>query len=114
MRLLSSEEKVIIELFANKLDQLERVQLLEDLSNSSAETVSSGGSRVIFEIENYQRPPYEGQHLYGAEGRALDDDGTELSVQIYADQNGRLLELEIVRWDFNDIINPKWDTLKVF
>ncbi len=77
-------------------------------------TVVADGARVIFEIAGYQRPPYRGQHPFGVEGKMLDSDNTELSVLLYADENGRLLELEFIRWDSNDPLSPQWGTLKVF
>jgi hypothetical protein len=56
-----------------------------------------------------------GIYSYGpfGEGRMLDSDGTELSVLLHADENGRLLELEFMRWDSSDLLGPNWETLRL-
>lgn len=41
----------------------------------------------------------------------LDGDGVDLSVLLYADENGHLLELEFIRWDASDLVGPQWNTL---
>lgn len=42
-----------------------------------------------------------------------DSDGAELSVQLYADENKRLLELELIRRDSTDLLGPGWATLQL-
>jgi hypothetical protein len=111
MRLLSNEEKFLLGKFADKLDGVEGAQLLSDAERATATTVANG-ARVMFEIAEYQRPSYRGQHSFGVEATMLDSDNEEMTVLLYADENGRLLELEFVRWDSNDIICPQWNTLK--
>ncbi len=44
----------------------------------------------------------------------LDKDGAELSVLLHADENGRLFELEFVRWDEGPLVGPEWGTLKLY
>jgi hypothetical protein len=114
MRSLLEGEKVLIARFAEKLDDAERSQLLADAAHAMAKVAAADGSRILFEIADYQRPTYRGQHLFGVEGTMLDSDNTELSVLLHADENGRLLELEFIRWDSNDLLSPQWNTLKVF
>lgn len=114
MRFLSDSERRLIACFAERLDGDEREQLLKDAAHAMARTATADGSRISFEIAGYQRPPYRGQHSYGAEGRMLDSDNVELSVVLHADENGRLLELELIRWDSSDLIDPQWETLRVF
>ncbi|MET3109526.1 hypothetical protein AAKU67_004495 [Oxalobacteraceae bacterium GrIS 2.11] len=115
MRELSENEKNLISIFAQKLPSEEKEQLLVDTSNAMAKEVTEDGSVVRFEISGYQRPPYRGQHLFRVEGKMLDSDSVELSVLLYADENNRLLELEIIRWDTNStLINPQWDTLQIY
>ncbi|MDR6537127.1 hypothetical protein J2739_002900 [Variovorax soli] len=99
--------------FANRLEEGERSQLLEDLEKASAAPATPDGSRVMFFIAGYERPQYRGQHPFGVEGRMLDSDGTELSVLLHADENGRLLELEFLRWDSFDLLGPNWKTLRL-
>jgi hypothetical protein len=43
-----------------------------------------------------------------------DRDGAELAVDLYADPNNRLLELEIVRYEQGDLIDPDWTTLELY
>ena len=111
MRALTHEEKLLISAFASKLGVGEREQLIEDMKNATASPATPDGSRIIFDIEGYQRPPYRGQHPLHIEGRMLDGDGVELTVLLHADENGRLFELELIRWDSSDLLRPQWDTL---
>jgi hypothetical protein len=112
-RPLSREERNLIARVAEKLGGKDGKQLVADLEDASAESETPDGSRILFEISGYARPPYRGQHPYGVEGKMLDRDGTELSVLLHADENGRLLELEFVRWDAGDLVGPDWETLKL-
>lgn len=114
MRQLTHEEQMLIMEFASKLEEGDRQRLLEDLRSAAATSVDPDGSRVMFEISGYERPPYRGQHLIGVEGRMLDGDGVDLSVLLYADENGHLLELEFIRWDASDLVGPRWDTLTLW
>lgn len=111
MRKLTREEELLIADFAGKLDEAERRQLLDDLKNASVSSVARDGSRVMFQIIGYERPRYRGQHPFAVEGRMLDGDGSELTVLLFADENGRLLELELIRWDAGDLLGPRWETL---
>ena len=58
-------------------------------------------------------PTYRGQHVFPVEGTVQDSDGASVSVLLHQDENDRLYELELVRYDDGDLINPKWETLKV-
>jgi hypothetical protein len=89
MRSPSKEEKELITRFAEKLGHAEKSQLLADISHATAHEVTSDGSRIAFEIDDYQRPEYSGQHTFTVEGRMLDLDNAELSVCLYADANGK-------------------------
>lgn len=114
MRPLTHEERMLIATIASKLGESERTQLLEDLKLTLATRCTPDGSRIGFEILGYERPPYQGQHPFGVEGRMLDGDGAELSVLLHADVNGRLLELEFIRWDSKSILGPCWGTLRLY
>lgn len=111
MRPLTQDEKKLITTFASRLTENERRQLLADMMKATASLDVPDGARIRFEIADYSRPEYRGQHPFGVEGRMLDSDGVELSVLLHADENGRLLELEFIRWDSSDLIGPKWETL---
>ena len=113
MRPLTSAEKFVIRQFAEKLRRRECEELLEDMENAIAETAVNDGSRIIFTIEGYERPAYRGQHPFGVEGKVRDHDGADLSVLLHADENGRLLELELVRFNDGDVVEPDWSTLQL-
>jgi len=114
MRSLTCEEKNLIASFASKLGQIECDQLLSDLRNATVSSINSDSSCIIFEIAGYQRPPYDGQHLFSVEGKMLDRDGAEVTVLLYADQNNRLLELEFIRWESGALLEPLWNTLEIY
>ena len=114
MREISHIEKGLIGRFADKLPDLERQQLLADLEKASVQNETRDASSIIFQIAGYNRPPYQGQHSFGPEGRMLDQDGAELSVCLYADENGHLLELELIRWGSGDLLGPLLNTLDVW
>ena len=67
-------------------------------------------SRLLFVLPGYDRPEYEGQRAYPVEGTMQDEDGAELTVLLYADQNDNLYEMEIVRWAEGSLKAPKWNT----
>jgi hypothetical protein len=113
-RPLTSEERDLIARIAEKLGGSEGAQLLADSKNASAMSGTADSSRVLFEIPGYERPAYKGQHPYGVEGKMLDQDGAELSVLLHADENGRLFELEFIRWGEGNLIAPDWSTLKLY
>jgi hypothetical protein len=114
MRPLTSREKDLLRRMADKLRDQERKQLLADLERAVADPLTSDGSRIRFEIAGYQRPPRQGQHLLGVEGKTHDRDGTELTVLLHADENGRLLELEVIRWGQGDLTDPDWNALSLY
>ncbi|MBB3179962.1 hypothetical protein FHW64_004385 [Variovorax sp. Sphag1AA] len=103
----------LIARIAEKLATDERTQLMTDAANATVESVVSDESRLIFHIAGYRRPPGGGQHLYGAEGTMLDGDSAPLEVLLFADKDGRLLELEFVRYDPGDLVGPRWETLNI-
>jgi len=37
-----------------------------------------------------------------------------LAFDLFADENDRLLELELLRWDGGDVIDPDWTTLRLY
>jgi hypothetical protein len=113
MRVVSGEERTLIALLAEKLDEVRRRQLLADLAAAEAEDAVDDRSRVIFHIGGYHRPPYRGQHPFPVDATLLDADGANISVVLYADENGRLLELEFIRNGEGDLLGPDWKTLTV-
>jgi hypothetical protein len=113
-RPLAGEEQDFIARVAEKLGGRNGSQLLADAKSASAISETADSSRILFEIPGYMRPDYKGQHPYGVEGKMLDQDGVELTLLLHADENGRLLELEFIRWGEGNLINPNWNTLKLY
>jgi hypothetical protein len=113
-RPLTKGERVLIAHIGTKLGGSEGAQLLADLENASAVSATEDSSRIQFNIAGYVRPPYKGQHPYGIEGKMLDEDGADLTVLLHADENGRLFELEFIRWGEGNLIDPDWDSLQLY
>jgi len=111
---LTGDEKLVISRIAEMLPGNKRLQLMADMENAIAEARDDDGSRVVFQIIGYQRPPYKGQHSFGIAGKLSDKDGTELWLDLYADENDRLLELEIIRPGPGRILGPDWSSLVLF
>lgn len=111
-RLTDHEYSALIEL-SKRLGSDQQKQLLDDLKKCTVEEATKDGSRLLFSIDGYDRPPYKGQHAYPVEGTVTDSDGAELSVSLYADENNRVLELELLKWGDALIQKPNWDTFKV-
>lgn len=114
MRALTLRERSLIEAFAQRLAFADKYQLSTDLEASVVDYENADGSLLGFRISNYLRPAYRGQHSFDVEGRMLDADGADVSVILYADENHRLLEMEILRWDSRGLIAPRWETLQLF
>ena len=113
-RSLANADVDVIRLVAGKLPADAGRQLLLDLDSATAESVIPDGSRVQFTLADYQRPPYQGQRSFGVSGRLLDSDGTSLSFDLFADEKGRLFELELIRWGDGELISPDWSTLELY
>lgn len=114
MRQLTSDEKYVIREIARRLPANERDKLLSDMERATAVSVLGDASRTAFTIAGYERPAYRGQHPFGVEGKVKDRDGSDLSVLLHADENGKLLELELVRFDEGEVIGPDWSTLRLW
>lgn len=113
-RPLTETEKNVVRKVAERLESAVQRQLLDDLNRSDVEPETPDGSRLIFHILGYSRPPTSGQHSFGVEGDLRDKDGTKLSFDLYADRNGRLFEFELIRWGEGDLIEPDWSLLKLY
>lgn len=113
-RSLTDAEELVIRRVAEKLPKERQLRLLDDLAQATAELATPDGTRIVFNISGYQRPPYRGQHSFGVEGELFDKDGVKLSFDLFADENDRLLELELIRWDEGVVIEPNWSTFKVY
>jgi hypothetical protein len=96
-----------------RLPKDKQAVLLDDLVNASVQEENEDCSRIIFNICGYVRPQYRGQHSYGIEGSLQDMDGTSVSVDLFADENNRLLEMELIRWGNGNLQKPDWATLSL-
>jgi hypothetical protein len=114
MRSLSAVERFIIEQMADKMPAPIRSTLLKDLEVASVTDALGDGAKISFSLRNYERPIYRGQHSYGVEGKLLDEDGVEISVILYADENNHVLELEFIRWGEGELKALNLDTLRLF
>ncbi len=113
-RELTPDEVSAIKSVAERLSSEQRRQLLQDMVGASARSETPDGSRIRFDIECYERPVYRGQHSFGVQGELLDQDESKLSFDLFADENGRLLEMELIRWGEGGLISPDWSTLKLY
>lgn len=109
-RPLNANETQIIQGFAEQVSNEEQYQILRDLAGLSVQSVIADGEVIAFEIEGYERPPYIGQYDLEVDAQVVDSDGAVIGIVLYMDQNGRLLELEYIRWDWQKIQDPQWDT----
>ena len=109
-RPLNANEIRIIKGFAEQVSKEDQRQILCDLAELSVRSATEDGEVIAFEIEGYQRPPYSGQRDLDVDARVLDSDGAVIGIVLYTDQNGRLFELEYIRWDFQNIRDPQWHT----
>ena len=114
MRHLTATEHGLVAALVAKLDEAMRLRVLQDLESSFVEDDLPDKSRLVFHIRGYERPVYKGQHAFPVDGTLRDSDGAELSVALYADENGRLLELEVIRHDGSDVIRPDLSTLQIY
>ncbi|WP_157006715.1 DUF6984 family protein [Luteibacter yeojuensis] len=115
MRRLTELERKALFALANAVGKDdEREQLMSDLEHCFVEEASPDGSRVVFHIDGYQRPPYRGQDAFRGkdhfplEGTVKDSDGTDMDMAIYLDKNNRLLEFELVKHAVGPIGKPDW------
>jgi hypothetical protein len=112
MRRLNANEAALVTGLVANLDEATRSQAMKDLANAAAVPVTEDNSRIVFDITGYARPAYHGQHAIGREAKMRDRDDAALSIVLYADENGRLLELEFIRWAGGALQGPNWGTLE--
>lgn len=112
-RSLTETENMLVTRMAGKLPDRQRAQIIADLARATAEPLNDDSSIVRFEIDGYQRVPSIGRHT-SVDGVAKDGDGAQLNVILFTDQNDRLYELEIVRFESGAIVGPDWKTLEFY
>jgi hypothetical protein len=90
-----------------------RAQIMADLAQATALPMNDDDTIIRFEIPGYQHPPKSGGRVI-ADSRAKDQDGAYLDVILFTDENDRLYELEIVRFEEGKVIGPDWNTLTFY
>jgi hypothetical protein len=114
MRELKAVEKLIVRTLAEKLDPMQRDQLLSDIAHAQVEPLNDSGTILRFHITGYSRPVPEGDQLFPVEAKAKDLDGADLEITLHHDRNGRLLDLEIIRWESGPFVEPRMESLVVY
>jgi hypothetical protein len=107
---LSKDERRLIDLVAERLDENTRKALLRDAAEA---TVTVDGDFLLFELRDYDRPPYVGHSNLPMEGKLRDVHGGAVSALINTDQNGRVLEIEFVWWENEGGTALDWSTLEI-
>lgn len=112
-RLITDAEKLVRQMAAH-LPIEESRSILSDLSNATLEEANEDGMIVSFSLQGYSHPKLDGQRAYNVEGSVQDKDGSQLNLALFSDANGRLLELELIRYDEGPVIEPDWTTLRLY
>lgn len=109
-RALSKDERKLIDLVAERLDEDTRKALLDDAAEA---TVTVDGDFLRLELRGYDRPPYVGHSNLPVEGKLRDLHGGAVSALINIDQNGRALEVEFIWWESEGGTALDWSTLEI-
>ena len=107
LRTLHAHERLLIEAVAAVLPADPAAQLRADAGVVMA--VDESTLLVGFVLAGHARPTPPGDHPYPVDIEVPDADGEALSIILFADEDGRLLQLEIIRWDDEAVRAPKWD-----
>jgi sugar/nucleoside kinase (ribokinase family) len=113
MRPLAEHERRLIERLAANLDVEDRRRLLGDLACARVAEERGDGACLIFDLDGYVRPDTAGQRLYPVEAETGSGD-TVMTILLYSDANGRLLELEFIGWIDGTKIDPRWSGLRIW
>lgn len=113
MRPLTKEERQLLDRLVDRLDDETRQRVTADIGAAQAEVVCKDGSRLLFHLKGYARPPYKGQRPLPVDASVIDADGEHVSIVLYVDENNRLYELELVKFGDADLIAPNWSTLQI-
>jgi hypothetical protein len=112
IRALTDDEIFFIRGVAARLDSQARDRLLSDLAIAQVEAELADGELIQICLEGYQHPHGGGQSLYPVEGEVSDEDGSLISLLLFADPADRLYELEYLRWGDGPLQQPNWSTLR--
>jgi len=110
---MTRDERGLLLAIADKLNDDSRTKLRADIELVSSCVTSDDGSFISFELSNYQRPAYDGHDSFEFQGSLDDSNGVPMTALVNADVNGRLLEIEFLRWGEGGTIVPNWKTLRI-
>ena len=113
MRRLTSIEIAALAALVKKLPESLRWQVLEDLRACTVQEAQPEGTRLTIFIPGYDRPQYSGQHAVGGGGVLSDSDGESVDVTLFADENDRILKIELLKWAPAPLHSANWNTFRV-
>jgi hypothetical protein len=113
-RPVTETESALVRRMAERLPEAMRAQVLSDLNDAEVEPFNQDDSIVRFHIRGYVRPPGVGRETLPVAGKAVDRDGAYVEVALFSDENGRLYELELIRYENGNLIAPDWNTLELY
>jgi hypothetical protein len=112
MRPVNDTEASVVRWFAAQVDNPLRQSLLADLNQATAEVTDFEQLTIRFEISGYNRPPYRGERPVPVDAAVQDTDGATLAVVLATDENRRLFELQVIRFEKGPVLGPDWSTLR--
>ncbi len=113
MRPLTASEMSVIKWFAERVAESQRQSLLNDLDKATVQEIHDEQLALRFEIEGYSAPRDRFQCELPIDAAVLDTDGATLDVFLLTDQNGRLLGLDVFRYEQGRVLGPQWATLRL-
>ena len=113
MRKLTEKETLLVSRMAKELPDSVGAQIIGDLTRENVENINEDGSIIRFQIAGYARAANSDGRVI-VDGVAKDQDGAHLNVILSVDDDDRLYELEIVRFDKGKLIGVDFETLKFY
>jgi hypothetical protein len=112
MRAVTTVEREIVRWFAARANELQRERVLSDLDQAQAEETRDKHLTIQFQVEGYTRLPYRVEHPLLVNACVLDFDGAKLDVSVSLDENDRLFQLQVLRFEDGPVQGPDWTTLR--
>jgi len=112
MRPVTTVEREVVRWFAARASQLQRERVLSDLEQAQVEETRDEHLTIRFQVEGYTRPPYRFERPLPVNACALDSDGAKLDVSVSLDENDRLFQLQVLRFEAGPVQGPDWTTLR--
>ena len=109
-RPFSDEERAFLAGVARKLPAGEGERLLRDVQ---AARVRPDGALLHVDLPGYERGEYWGHTNLPFEGEMRDSGGGLVSVLVNMDHEGRILSLEVIRWESEDGASLDWSKLEI-